>query len=197
MAEINQLNKEKKNLKNSEAEGSCKKMCRICLEENDIQMISPCACFGYSKYVHEKCLKTWINVKFKNFKEASCEVCKEKFAINRIRHINCKKKIDPQDINFTFIKVLIIGITMFISSFGSMIIMILFLDRGRYSIFFGLSILIFFPAILFSVALVTKLLFNVCVEVTYESVLGVYDSHSMKTNLNISEPISSRSLISN
>ena len=188
MEKLDNSKKERRKLKSSGDEDRSKKICRICLEENDSEMISPCACFGYSKYVHEECLKTWIKIKFQNFEEAICEVCKEKFSIKRIRHINCKKKIDSQDITFTFIKVLIIGIVMFISSFGSMIIMILFLDKGKYSIFFGLSLLIFLPAILFSIALIANLLFKICIEVTFENVLGTYESYSTQAISDRIEP---------
>ena len=38
--------------------------CRICLEDslgNDGNLISTCACSGSLKYVHEGCMKEWLN----------------------------------------------------------------------------------------------------------------------------------------
>lgn len=35
-------------------------MCRICLEPDDGSLIEPCSCKGSVRYVHENCLKQWI-----------------------------------------------------------------------------------------------------------------------------------------
>lgn len=36
------------------------KMCRICYDETDEPLIAPCKCSGSIKWVHESCLKKWI-----------------------------------------------------------------------------------------------------------------------------------------
>jgi E3 ubiquitin-protein ligase DOA10 len=67
-------------------------ICRICLseEEPDNCLISPCSCTGSMKYIHETCLKEWLEGK-KHMKETEwvnsyiwknleCEICKTSYA---------------------------------------------------------------------------------------------------------------------
>ena len=64
-----------------------KPQCRICLEEEDgIQdLISPCKCKGFQKFVHMKCLKLWLLNSDKNEIDiSSCEVCKSQFSMSLI-----------------------------------------------------------------------------------------------------------------
>jgi hypothetical protein len=75
-----------------------KKVCRICLEENDQNdvgpnsiMLSPCKCSGTSKYIHFICLQTWLknkavlnylittNCHYYEIKSIECEICKSIF----------------------------------------------------------------------------------------------------------------------
>ena len=56
--------------------------CRICLGNDQANnLISPCACTGSQKYVHEECLKTWLLNK-KEEDLGNCEVCKNSFNTN-------------------------------------------------------------------------------------------------------------------
>lgn len=62
--------------------------CRICLQrkKENAKLITPCLCKGTMKYVHNLCLKKWIegnNIKIDlNTKDdAHCEICKAKYRI--------------------------------------------------------------------------------------------------------------------
>lgn len=73
-------------------------ICRICLNGQDScinPMLSPCNCSGSVKYIHLKCLHTWIKCKvdesqnencitllWKNFK---CEICKGVIPRNKLK----------------------------------------------------------------------------------------------------------------
>lgn len=49
------------------------KICKVCRsDESDGPLFYPCACKGSIRYVHDKCLQTWIS----HSKSTSCEVCK-------------------------------------------------------------------------------------------------------------------------
>mgnify|MGYP001810783084 CR=1 FL=1 len=71
---------------------SAARICRICLgEEEDIQneLICPCNCSGTMKYIHNDCLREWLNgkklvyqgerVKSYFWKALECELCKQAF----------------------------------------------------------------------------------------------------------------------
>lgn len=48
--------------------------CRICLElDHKLQMISPCACKGTSRYVHKSCLSKWRAIE--GASRFRCEIC--------------------------------------------------------------------------------------------------------------------------
>ena len=50
------------------------KICRICYE-NDSKLIYPCKCSGSIKWIHESCLKKWIETSNKNI----CPQCKYEY----------------------------------------------------------------------------------------------------------------------
>ncbi|KAJ3675240.1 hypothetical protein LUZ60_004282 [Juncus effusus] len=50
-------------------------LCRICLEDDGGDFISPCKCKGTSKYVHRHCLDQWRAVK-EGFAFSHCTTCK-------------------------------------------------------------------------------------------------------------------------
>lgn len=65
-------------------------VCRICLsdvQEKENPFVSPCKCMGTLKYVHIKCLQSWIHAKSNSSQNASvfiqkhieCELCKIKY----------------------------------------------------------------------------------------------------------------------
>ena len=70
-----------------------KKICRICLCEDEGEkenpLVSPCNCDGTMKYIHIDCLKGWVNSKWAQketqivktylWKILTCELCKQRF----------------------------------------------------------------------------------------------------------------------
>ena len=71
-------------------------VCRICLSENaesDNPLFAPCKCAGTMKYIHIKCLQTWLKSKLyiKDLPQVlsyylrsfECELCKTQFPSNR------------------------------------------------------------------------------------------------------------------
>ena len=77
--------------------------CRICLEEiyeeriSDSELITPCSCSGTLKYVHEKCINTWIDTKVENDEEGdiedfiNCELCRTPIYFEAKTKITCNK----------------------------------------------------------------------------------------------------------
>lgn len=51
--------------------------CRFCFEDEGT-LISPCACSGSQKYIHESCLLKWYEMKVENHE---CFVCKQHFIV--------------------------------------------------------------------------------------------------------------------
>lgn len=53
------------------------RQCKICyeIENNDNKLINPCKCKGTIKWIHDKCLKEWININ----KEKGCSICKYEY----------------------------------------------------------------------------------------------------------------------
>ncbi|KAL7639212.1 UNVERIFIED_CONTAM: hypothetical protein RMT77_010746 [Armadillidium vulgare] len=66
-------------------------MCRIChfpQGEGPDTLISPCRCSGTMQFIHESCLKKWLDVS-KSKKAASCELCNYQYNRHkkfRLRH---------------------------------------------------------------------------------------------------------------
>lgn len=52
-----------------------KPFCRICLEEDEENLISPCDCKGSCEFVHKECLMEWIS----QDDRTECEICKSEF----------------------------------------------------------------------------------------------------------------------
>lgn len=47
-------------------------MCKFCWETGDPEtLLSPCACTGTMKYVHDSCLRMWINTSNNDM----CDIC--------------------------------------------------------------------------------------------------------------------------
>ena len=62
--------------------------CRICLEDDFEEMVSPCNCTGSMKNVHRRCLSKWQKYKHLN---GYCEICKFTFLTERIRFVGFRK----------------------------------------------------------------------------------------------------------
>jgi len=68
-------------------------VCRIChceAEPGSAPLISPCACSGTLRYVHQSCLQQWI----KSANTKSCELCKLNFqmttTVKPFRKVGCR-----------------------------------------------------------------------------------------------------------
>ena len=60
------------------------KECRICFDiENEINgnLISPCKCKGFQKFIHEECLKKWRRENITTDSYLQCEICKTDYII--------------------------------------------------------------------------------------------------------------------
>jgi E3 ubiquitin-protein ligase DOA10 len=55
-------------------------------------MISPCRCSGSIKYVHQLCLKEWMQVRIGEIKDSaiSCELCKSNIKVDISLMSRCK-----------------------------------------------------------------------------------------------------------
>ena len=64
-------------------------LCRICLLEGDEDhpLFHPCRCSGTIKYVHQHCLKKWLEMSKKDIK---CELCGERFHFKKIVSANSR-----------------------------------------------------------------------------------------------------------
>ena len=74
-------------------------VCRICLDSGAVPMINPCHCIGTAKFTHEKCLKTWIIIKYQNISLAHCEICNFNYNLKIHKSWKCNSK---QGINEKF-----------------------------------------------------------------------------------------------
>lgn len=63
-------------------------ICRICLDMGPEPLLAPCLCSGTGKFVHDSCLKKWINQKYPQKTNAICEVCRKEFNMKLV--IKCK-----------------------------------------------------------------------------------------------------------
>lgn len=94
-------------------------ICRICYEEqtNDKgELIRPCLCAGTMKYIHQSCLKSWIENNLANNKlVAHCEICQfnyqmkidTKYIFSKQKCCNLMKTILTSSIICSFILALI------------------------------------------------------------------------------------------
>jgi len=72
-------------------------ICRICYDEENTEkgkLINPCLCTGSMKYIHQSCLKMWIeNNLLKDKLTAHCEICKINYQMNiDTKYVFSKKK---------------------------------------------------------------------------------------------------------
>lgn len=73
--------------------------CRICLEKEkaNAKLITPCLCKGTMRYVHNLCLKKWleennIKIDINNKDDIHCEICKAKYKIKIIKKITVDRE---------------------------------------------------------------------------------------------------------
>lgn len=84
--------------------------CRICFDSERNDLISPCLCSGTSKFVHDKCLKTWISSQEVNNSKPKCEICNYEYKMKMkiIKVYNPKKAIEEEFLYCCMIPVIII-----------------------------------------------------------------------------------------
>lgn len=101
--------------------------CRICLEGHP-PLISPCKCTGSHGFVHEDCLRTWVNTTANAEARTVCQLCNTPYAMRRVRaasnaHLRCSFSQLGNNCMFVLLYVplitamLIIGVSMLISFF--------------------------------------------------------------------------------
>lgn len=85
-------------------------VCKICFDTERNDLISPCLCNGTSKYVHEKCLKTWISSQETSNSKPKCEICnyEYKMKLKEVRVYNPKKAIEEEFLYCCMIPVIIV-----------------------------------------------------------------------------------------
>ena len=49
--------------------------CRICFDDTEEKLITPCKCTGTSQYVHMSCLQKWRNIQYNTGDISKCEIC--------------------------------------------------------------------------------------------------------------------------
>jgi len=85
------------------------KACRFCFEaEEDVnkgKLMKPCKCDGSLKYIHEKCLSTWIMQKeIKHSTIVRCEICGYTYQLEaetRLK-LNCQRACDSEFASLLF-----------------------------------------------------------------------------------------------
>lgn len=118
MSKRSKLSKRSKNSNKSILTAT--KACRICYEpeSEDLKLLQPCKCEGSMKYIHEECLKHWLD---SNKKGLFCEICKAKFHIKFIMetvfsqklYCKCIKKV----LKATFSSLVVVSIMFIIIYF--------------------------------------------------------------------------------
>jgi hypothetical protein len=79
----NKMNSSKLLKKEGNSNSSAGQVCKICYDgetEEKGGLITPCLCTGSCKFIHESCLKKWIENNFASNKiKAECEICKSSY----------------------------------------------------------------------------------------------------------------------
>ena len=57
------------------------KICRICYEDTENNMIEPCKCGGSIRWVHKDCLLKWIDMN--STRNSKCDICKFSYKITK------------------------------------------------------------------------------------------------------------------
>ena len=76
--------------------------CRFCFESSE-PLINPCKCDGSLKFVHKKCLETWIQTS----RHLECNVCKTPFKIHNDSFIRTTKFLNILHVIIMFALILI------------------------------------------------------------------------------------------
>ena len=95
---IIKIDKNNNSIRNNKSISNDEPQCKICYEKNEKKnkLINPCLCQGSMKYIHENCLKKWIEKAFAHDKnEATCEICKYNYNMKFFMQykFSCEKTI--------------------------------------------------------------------------------------------------------
>jgi hypothetical protein len=138
---------------------SIEKFCRICFEDADEKLISPCLCKGTSKYIHEECLKQWLRYQSEKILGSKCEICHHTYSIQ----IHSSKQLNFI-INKTICTILFFYLIALIIIFGLALIPILYPNLFPYSeivrIILTLASLFFF---VFGIVMISSTLKTFCI----------------------------------
>ncbi|OMJ88901.1 hypothetical protein SteCoe_9000 [Stentor coeruleus] len=171
-----------------EMSGSCKpqtKVCRICLEDDGKNLISPCSCRGHSKYVHNECLKIWISIRFPKIEGSFCEVCKKYFALDIKRRVTCGKNIENNEEFSNYLKVLFVSASMITFAILALCFMFKKLKGREINEDSKLSIIIFSISMIFSIIVFLRCLQKLFLvtKIDFKIMLGMEVMSLMKTEV--------------
>ncbi|OMJ68839.1 hypothetical protein SteCoe_33597 [Stentor coeruleus] len=96
--------------------------CRICLETETASLICPCICKGNSKFVHEKCLREWITIKFEDINQSHCEICKTPFKIKVLKSYKCHKNNENLEEYNKYLKILVMAFVMLVIAVSGLVV---------------------------------------------------------------------------
>nr|XP_020009315.1 E3 ubiquitin-protein ligase MARCH7 isoform X3 [Castor canadensis] len=69
-----------------EEEGDLCRICQMAAASSSNLLIEPCKCTGSLQYVHQECMKKWLQAKINSGSSleavTTCELCKEKLQLN-------------------------------------------------------------------------------------------------------------------
>lgn len=176
--------------KGQNTSGSCMPqatMCRICLEDDGKDLISPCCCRGHSKYVHNECLKIWISVRFPKIEGSFCEVCKKPFALDIKRRVTCGKNIENNEEFSNYLKVLFVSASMITFAISALYFMLEKLNDQEMNEDSKVSIVIFSISIVFSIFVFLRCLQKLFLvtKIDFKIRLGMEVMSVMKTEAEI------------
>ena len=59
------------------------KKCRICLEEDGVDLFAPCACSGSIKWVHRECMHEWLTTSPNREDMRRCNQCQTEYTVGQ------------------------------------------------------------------------------------------------------------------
>jgi hypothetical protein len=77
--------------------------CRICYQDVQTQLITPCKCKGSIQKVHRECLERWITLSSNLEDKIRCRICNEKYQYQVDVKSECKKLTGYSILFLTFI----------------------------------------------------------------------------------------------
>ncbi|OMJ92329.1 hypothetical protein SteCoe_4875 [Stentor coeruleus] len=146
-----------------------KSMCRICLEDDTRLLINPCFCKGSTKYVHEACIKDWIDIKFANIKEATCEICKMPMALKIKYKMRCNEPLHAKDEPTKYLKQFLSILLSIILGISGFFLAILAIVTDYFNLYAKIFVIIFgiIVGVLFGILAVVLIKPNIRIDLEY------------------------------